>query len=556
MPAQPSLTYTTIEREVPYNHTDGAFSYDHGKAQAKSTPAHELSETQQREHRTNRAREALKEVQTRLEQKIEDLIQRRSLLLNEEHDREGRELLQEEYDNLIRVHENRLAKLDFQVANVANQDYAIPRDERKVAFEDLQTPDRLIDFDNKPQDRARTDREMVDKLTDKVERLEKLLKMDAPKPPKPSLDLSRPTYIKVHRKHMDPETLDEYELPWEWMTVSPLHHLASDAADTSFQNDPDYILIKRWIPEHDQEILFEHTKKLREGRFDKEGVIVHYKEERKSEKPKRDASFQAEVTRPDDGKSQALILRKPNARYSSREYPSRISTYQRIRDDGIRVWAKDVSPPPSPISRPPQPSKSLTMGPESLEGSARSRSRAPNLSFVRRAGRSQSPISAEFDADVGINHLDGESLHEMADNEADLIAETLLRYTTYSPDDHIPADAKTSPSSPADAPEQPPSPETHGDEDNVSQNGRADLNGQDDDDLTNHDTRHADRSPSPSPSPSESGRQLIRKTDTELYEADSEGSGKEARRLTFERQGTWRRPTVEDDEIVVEEEED
>ncbi len=34
------------------------------------------------------------------------------------------------------------------------------------------------------------------------------------------MDLSRPTYIKVHRKHLSPETLDEYELPWGWDEVS------------------------------------------------------------------------------------------------------------------------------------------------------------------------------------------------------------------------------------------------------------------------------------------------------------------------------------------------
>ena len=29
------------------------------------------------------------------------------------------------------------------------------------------------------------------------------------------LELSRPTYIKVHRKHLSPDTLDAYDLPWE-----------------------------------------------------------------------------------------------------------------------------------------------------------------------------------------------------------------------------------------------------------------------------------------------------------------------------------------------------
>ena len=38
-------------------------------------------------------------------------------------------------------------------------------------------------------------------------------------------DLTRPTYIKVHRKHVSPETLDEYNLPWEWDEVGFLPRL-------------------------------------------------------------------------------------------------------------------------------------------------------------------------------------------------------------------------------------------------------------------------------------------------------------------------------------------
>ncbi len=33
------------------------------------------------------------------------------------------------------------------------------------------------------------------------------------------IDLAQPTFLKVHRKHIDPLTLDEYELPWEWDRV-------------------------------------------------------------------------------------------------------------------------------------------------------------------------------------------------------------------------------------------------------------------------------------------------------------------------------------------------
>ncbi|KAL8817566.1 MAG: hypothetical protein Q9223_003629 [Gallowayella weberi] len=34
------------------------------------------------------------------------------------------------------------------------------------------------------------------------------------------VNLNRPTYIKVHRKHLSPDTLDAYDLPWEWDDVS------------------------------------------------------------------------------------------------------------------------------------------------------------------------------------------------------------------------------------------------------------------------------------------------------------------------------------------------
>ncbi|KAI9839925.1 MAG: hypothetical protein M1819_000117 [Sarea resinae] len=63
------------------------------------------------------------------------------------------------------------------------------------------------------------------------------------------VDMSKTTWIKVHRKHIMIETLQEYGLPWEW-----------DAFD------PNYILIKQWVPENEQMILFEHTRRIRETR--------------------------------------------------------------------------------------------------------------------------------------------------------------------------------------------------------------------------------------------------------------------------------------------------
>ena len=38
------------------------------------------------------------------------------------------------------------------------------------------------------------------------------------------LDLTRPTYLKVHRRHLSLTTLDEYHLPWEWDEVNSALH--------------------------------------------------------------------------------------------------------------------------------------------------------------------------------------------------------------------------------------------------------------------------------------------------------------------------------------------
>ena len=83
-----------------------------------------------------------------------------------------------------------------------------------------------------------------------------------------ALTPARPTYIKVAVKHLDPETLNEYRLPWEYDDVSLALVTMSDFFLANVQQrDTNYIIIKQWIPEHDQDILFEHTRQLRERRL-------------------------------------------------------------------------------------------------------------------------------------------------------------------------------------------------------------------------------------------------------------------------------------------------
>lgn len=65
-----------------------------------------------------------------------------------------------------------------------------------------------------------------------------------------AIDLHRPTFIKVNRKYLHPDTLDHYGLPWEW-----------DARDEEF------IIIKKYIDHSLQDELFEHTRRLKERKL-------------------------------------------------------------------------------------------------------------------------------------------------------------------------------------------------------------------------------------------------------------------------------------------------
>lgn len=60
-----------------------------------------------------------------------------------------------------------------------------------------------------------------------------------------ALEAARPTYIRVQVRHLLPETLEYYHLPWEW---DP--------------HDEKYLLIKEYISHELQQELFQHTKRI------------------------------------------------------------------------------------------------------------------------------------------------------------------------------------------------------------------------------------------------------------------------------------------------------
>lgn len=74
-----------------------------------------------------------------------------------------------------------------------------------------------------------------------------------------ALEMSRPTYIRVQVRHLLPETLEYYHLPWDY---DP--------------HDERYLLIKQYISHEFQRELFAHTKRIlqqRESRLLTDGFV-------------------------------------------------------------------------------------------------------------------------------------------------------------------------------------------------------------------------------------------------------------------------------------------
>ncbi|ERT00210.1 uncharacterized protein SPSK_09204 [Sporothrix schenckii 1099-18] len=58
----------------------------------------------------------------------------------------------------------------------------------------------------------------------------------------------RPTYTRMARRHLSIETLNYYHI------------------DFDYDQDPEYILVKRWVPEEERQFWWQHTKTIRENR--------------------------------------------------------------------------------------------------------------------------------------------------------------------------------------------------------------------------------------------------------------------------------------------------
>ena len=109
----------------------------------------------------------------------------------------------------------------------------IQRDDKRVVFKDQQPPNYYTEYDETDYDRETDDQGMVHQPRENAKKLMKGGNGEGHEygMQTETVDLARPTYIMVHRKYLSPDTLDAYELPWEWKEVSPTPYLVCCLAD-------------------------------------------------------------------------------------------------------------------------------------------------------------------------------------------------------------------------------------------------------------------------------------------------------------------------------------
>ncbi|KAJ0339980.1 hypothetical protein KNSL1_011775 [Colletotrichum chrysophilum] len=141
-----------------------------------------------------------------------------------------------------------------------------------------------------------------------------LKKEKIPEPPKPKpapvdhalVAAQRPTYTRMARKHLSIETLRTYRVEWELDTVSDLKvSIFFRNASAHISQDPDYVLIKRWVPEWEQDTLWRHTRALREKRSSK---LVLEIEDKKSHRHEPEFEWVRKKNDRKRSKSPALLM--------------------------------------------------------------------------------------------------------------------------------------------------------------------------------------------------------------------------------------------------------
>ncbi|PKY05201.1 hypothetical protein P168DRAFT_326904 [Aspergillus campestris IBT 28561] len=194
------------------------------------------------------------------EEKLRDL--QRKMEEEEERERIKKEIRDEEARQLLEEQEKQRKEAAMKQAVI--EEYQLTEERRKNAMRDMQKQqdeafkqrlrveyglseekiEELLKQKNK--DEKKSKEKGKDKDKDKDDKDDDKEKKGKGK----QIEHQRPTWIKVHRDHLLPETLISYNLPWDFDDL-----------------DGNYLIIKEYIPEDLQDELFAHTKRIRQGRL-------------------------------------------------------------------------------------------------------------------------------------------------------------------------------------------------------------------------------------------------------------------------------------------------
>ena len=137
--------------------------------------------------------------------------------LDELEEKEKDEAARQKFEEQRIIDEAKRAKEAKELDALKHQ--AIEEHNAKLLEEKMKEKQKKEDEDKAFNERMRTTLIKAGFPEDSIEKTLKGKKEKAGTSTK-ILDLTRPTYIKVHRKHLSPDTLDLYDLPWEWDEVS------------------------------------------------------------------------------------------------------------------------------------------------------------------------------------------------------------------------------------------------------------------------------------------------------------------------------------------------
>ncbi|CAI7644861.1 hypothetical protein N7533_005496 [Penicillium manginii] len=218
---------------------------------------HNAEERRKAEHewRLKRFEEAEKEAADRkeLKEKMEELKLKE--MAREKEEREERERLKKEFmDEQARAAKAAQEKRDKEMLmkKAAVDEWKMEQEKAKQAAKEAQEK-KDKEFRERLRHEYGYSEEEIEKMLNKEKhKKEEHKKHEEHKHEehKTITEETKTTWIKVHRKHLLPETLLAYNLPWDWD-----------------ERDSNYIIIKKWVTEDFQEELFAHSRRIREGKI-------------------------------------------------------------------------------------------------------------------------------------------------------------------------------------------------------------------------------------------------------------------------------------------------